>query len=112
MVRPLPTASPFAERFIDEPEEGEYEEPSREPSPFGAYVRARHEAALARMAEHGNWMWSTFFAVLLWGFIGLHTNGWWSVGSLALAVAIGLKWCYHFYEYRCARIESGLLPND
>lgn len=76
-----------------------------------ARVLRMHDDANARVKEHGAWMWRTFFAALFWGFVSIHLSGTWSLVTMLLAIAIGLKWCHHFYEYRCARIESQLWPD-
>lgn len=68
---------------------------------FGAHADAR-----ARVRAQSRLMWQSLFGCLFWFSMMFVLRNGWSTLAMVLFIAIGLKWCQHFYEYRCARIEA------
>lgn len=66
--------------------------------------------ARARAREHARLLWCAAASLFFWLCMMFVFRNGWSTLAMVMFVAMGLKWSYHFYEYRCARIETHLWP--
>ncbi len=104
LSRPLPSVSPFAERFI-EPE-------AEEPESFDRYVAQRQREARAKETICGKraGRWAIYAVVSL--LVALNVHGWWAAAAWCSMLVWGTGAIFSLEECNVQRIAAAMRSDD